>query len=319
MSTCSRFGETSLGRLVARFPRRIVLNTIEGMKEIFEPVSDAYRKNRSLRTWLSSLVALLVIVAVDALFKHPAAMLIAYAAPLSYATQRSGKGTGFALLPIVIALAIVHQAMLPAMSTDRLILESVVMLAAFIGVILVTDATERRLRTVQFQALHDPLTGALNRLGFEVKSDKLWDEAMVNDDILSLAVIDANKFKQLNDQHGHAAGDTALANLAQSLARWVGPSALIARLGGDEFVVLGHRLPKHVLTERLEKALDSYRSITHTLGFESTFSYGVAQYGVDGSSLYEMRAHADLEMYQLKSMQEAYSKRSPEILDIRLG
>lgn len=319
MSTCSRFGETSLGRLAARIPRRIVLNTIEGIRDFCEPASEAYRKHRALRTWISSLLALLVIMAIDALFKHPSAMLIAYAAPLSYATQRCGKGTGFALLPIVMLVAFVHQAALPAMGTDRIILETMVMLSVFIGVILVTDATEAKLRNVQYQALHDPLTGALNRLGFDMKSEKVWDEAMENDWIISLAVIDANDFKALNDKYGHAAGDTALMNLSHSIARWVGPSALIARMGGDEFVVLAPRYAKHILEERLEKANESYRSITHTYGFESSFSYGTAQFDLDGNSLYEMRGKADAEMYRQKTIQAIQKQNRPKILDIRLG
>lgn len=319
MSTCSRFGETSLGRLVARVPRHIVLNTIEGIRDFCEPASEAYRRHRALRTWISSLLALLVIMAIDALFNHPAAMLIAYAAPLSYATQRSGKMTGFALLPLVMLVAFVHQASLPAMGTDRIILESIVMLTVFVGVILVTDATESKLRTVQYQALHDPLTGALNRLGFDMKADKIWDEAMENDSVISLAVIDANDFKALNDKHGHEAGDTALMHLSHAIARWVGPSALISRMGGDEFMVLAPRYAKHVLEDRLQKAQESYRSITHTYGFESSFSYGTAQFGVDGNSMYEMRSKADADMYRQKAIHAQNGLQRRRSLDIRLG
>ncbi|MFJ7496791.1 diguanylate cyclase domain-containing protein [Streptomyces sp. NPDC097727] len=54
-----------------------------------------------------------------------------------------------------------------------------------------------------------------------------------------------NHFKQLNDRHGHAAGDTALAAIGARLSEWAGPRGVAGRLGGDEFAALARIEPRH--------------------------------------------------------------------------
>ncbi|WP_328380712.1 GGDEF domain-containing protein (plasmid) [Streptomyces sp. NBC_00440] len=80
----------------------------------------------------------------------------------------------------------------------------------------------------------DPLTGAQRRAAFERRAQRLL--ARHRQDSL-VCLIDLDNFKGLNDTHGHAAGDKALAATGERLARWAGPHGVVGRLGGDEFAV----------------------------------------------------------------------------------
>ena len=86
---------------------------------------------------------------------------------------------------------------------------------------------------LEYQSTHDPLTGVLNRRGFFTAARVVGDGDAV------LVVIDLDRFKAINDDHGHAVGDQVLQGVAQVLTQESEASdALVGRLGGDEFVVL---------------------------------------------------------------------------------
>jgi diguanylate cyclase (GGDEF)-like protein len=92
---------------------------------------------------------------------------------------------------------------------------------------------EQLVSTVEDQARQDPLTGLRNRLWL---GEHLAQSAGTQD--TALVFIDLDGFKQLNDHHGHAAGDTVLRDFGRALAEHCRPTDLAARLGGDEFVIL---------------------------------------------------------------------------------
>ncbi|MEU4655071.1 GGDEF domain-containing protein [Streptomyces sp. NPDC023723] len=81
----------------------------------------------------------------------------------------------------------------------------------------------------------DPLTGLLRRDAYTARARRLL--ARHGDDT-AVVMIDADKFKAINDGLGHAAGDTVLASIGARLTAWAGPRAAIGRLGGDEFAVV---------------------------------------------------------------------------------
>ncbi|MEU5971991.1 GGDEF domain-containing protein [Streptomyces globisporus] len=81
----------------------------------------------------------------------------------------------------------------------------------------------------------DPLTGLLRRDAYTARARRLL--ARHGDDV-TLVMVDADHFKQINDSLGHAAGDVVLAAFGARLAAWAGPRAAVGRLGGDEFAVI---------------------------------------------------------------------------------
>jgi diguanylate cyclase (GGDEF)-like protein len=84
----------------------------------------------------------------------------------------------------------------------------------------------------------DPLTELINRRGFERELKRALAHAKRYGTTAALVYLDLDRFKPVNDGHGHAAGDAVLKAVAQVLTRHVRASDLVARLGGDEFAVL---------------------------------------------------------------------------------
>jgi len=102
------------------------------------------------------------------------------------------------------------------------------------------DITERKKQELRLRALTttDHLTGLANRAGFEERLLAALDQARVNGSTGALLLVDLDRFKVVNDTHGHAVGDALLRAFAQRLARAVRPYDGVARFGGDEFAVI---------------------------------------------------------------------------------
>ncbi|WP_093802200.1 GGDEF domain-containing protein [Streptomyces sp. Wb2n-11] len=102
----------------------------------------------------------------------------------------------------------------------------------------------------------DPLTGLMRRDAYTARARRLL--ARHGDDTI-VVMVDADRFKEINDGLGHAAGDTVLASIAARLTVWAGPRAAVGRLGGDEFAVV-LALP----TDRREQCLAQLVRMLHT-------------------------------------------------------
>ena len=98
-------------------------------------------------------------------------------------------------------------------------------------------AAERDQRMIRWAALHDGLTGLPNRRGFEEEMAWRAPRAAEHDHALGLLYIDLDRFMQVNDALGYAAGDAALRAIADRIQPFLGPDAFAARIGGDAFVV----------------------------------------------------------------------------------
>ena len=95
-------------------------------------------------------------------------------------------------------------------------------------------AFKRALRTQLDWANTDPLTGVLNRRGFNSAASEFLESGRP----VTLIMIDVDRFKQINDVHGHSLGDAILSRLATRIAEVAGPNAATGRLGGDDFAVV---------------------------------------------------------------------------------
>ncbi|WP_306390214.1 GGDEF domain-containing protein [Methylophilus aquaticus] len=148
----------------------------------------------------------------------------------------------------------------------------------------------------------DQLTGVLNRRGMDEAFNTEIARFQRGGEPLSVALLDIDNFKLLNDQHGHAAGDSALKHLATVIKRTVRPTDIVTRMGGEEFVVL---LPNTFLEEavvtmsRLQRALTKEYFLGNNQKMLITFSAGVAlfQKADDMSSIL---LRADQAMYLAK-------------------
>ncbi|MDI4631481.1 diguanylate cyclase [Pelomonas sp. V22] len=157
------------------------------------------------------------------------------------------------------------------------------------------------------RASRDSLTGVANRAHFEHRLVEALARADAGGTRLALLFIDADRFKQINDQHGHEAGDQVLIALAQRVRSAVREHDLVARLGGDEFVVLieplRHADDAHRVTQQIEALVARPLALPTAAGpIEITpgISVGVALYPDHGHSAEALLRHADESMYRRK-------------------
>lgn len=155
---------------------------------------------------------------------------------------------------------------------------------------------EQQLRA---QANTDGLTGLLLRNRFLELAQQALDEARQSSQPLCLAFLDVDHFKPLNDDHGHAAGDVALAGLSAALRGKMRQHDLIGRIGGEEFAVLlpGLDLPHAVL--RAEALREAAHTVSRPNG-RLTISVGLAQYVAGQDHVASLIARADQAMRRAK-------------------
>jgi diguanylate cyclase (GGDEF)-like protein len=112
---------------------------------------------------------------------------------------------------------------------------ALVLLAAVAAIV---DRLRKALAREANQARNDPLTGLANRRACEERGELELARCQRSGQALSVAFLDFDGLKQINDNHGHAAGDAALIRLAKSAQAILRPTDLLSRIGGDEFVLL---------------------------------------------------------------------------------
>ena len=159
------------------------------------------------------------------------------------------------------------------------------------------------LELVQGLALTDPLTGLLNRRGFEQQRQRLCSASAAG---CTLLIIDIDHFKAINDAHGHLLGDKVIIAVANVLRSCVGERGPIARIGGEEFaVLLSHTSSAGgvELAERIRAAVEQgkiRRADTEESIGNVTVSFGVASCG-ENEQFDSMLARADRALYQSKT------------------
>jgi diguanylate cyclase (GGDEF)-like protein len=161
-----------------------------------------------------------------------------------------------------------------------------------------------RTRMLRLAADVDSLTGvATRRRGIEVL-DRYFRLAQRQRQPISIAAIDIDHFKQVNDRHGHLVGDMVLRRVAGLLAGFFRGEDIVARWGGEEFVVGMYAMPADAAQRRLETALATLRDEVFEAG-DSTlsvaFSAGVAEFPKDGDEWTALYRVADAALAQAKA------------------
>jgi len=162
---------------------------------------------------------------------------------------------------------------------------------------------KRESEAIRYLANHDALTGLPNRTLLEDRVKTAIEKANRNKNGLAIFYIDLDRFKPINDTHGHLVGDQILQNVAERMQVCLRASDTVARVGGDEFVILclegGSKEELAALAEKIRSALQTPFRIG-TLELTLDASIGIAVFPEHGQSFIDLVSIADDAMYQAK-------------------
>jgi diguanylate cyclase (GGDEF)-like protein len=164
-------------------------------------------------------------------------------------------------------------------------------------------ATAHRLNQTEVLTRTDELTGLCNRRGFGAHIEQRRREGAL--DGLSLILIDCDRFKHVNDAHGHLAGDRVLQSVASLLRAVAGPEDVACRLGGDEFCLLVQGHQRQGLERLADYIIGSARSLSrmhHHPPQMTTLSLGACTIVAGGQDWEHWYTQADTALYRAKRL-----------------
>jgi diguanylate cyclase (GGDEF)-like protein len=177
-------------------------------------------------------------------------------------------------------------------------------LVRFIATTIALDIENVRLHRV---AVTDPLTGAFNREFLNARLPAEIEAAAERDRPLSVAMVDVDHFKRVNDKYGHAVGDVVLADIAMRLRSAIRAGDLLVRYGGEEFLVLLPRATAERAVEvglrMQERCADGAIEVTSDVKISVTVSVGIAELrtGAALETPTELITRADAALYSAKA------------------
>lgn len=171
----------------------------------------------------------------------------------------------------------------------------------------VTDSIRERVHLMEAESKRDGLTGAYNRSYMDALLRDEFDEARKNNWPLSLIFIDLDRFKQLNDNHGHAVGDQALCHATRLLDFTTRDTDMVARYGGEEFVIILPGVDSRTASALAQRVVEAFRTTELVIesgeALQITVSAGLAS--LDEKNIFKHCAAllhaADQAMYQAKA------------------
>jgi diguanylate cyclase (GGDEF)-like protein len=216
-------------------------------------------------------------------------VVVQYAAMLGYVMTHYDLAEAYRQRPNVGEFNTIYQ-------IRRLVLLSSAVLLSFLYM--------TRSRALVNDAIHDPLTGLLNRGYFDTLFDHEIERARRYGHSFAVVMVDADHFKHVNDTVGHAAGDAVLKALGQLLRNGVRDSDSVVRFGGEEFVLLLNETAAaaaQTKAEALRLAAQNNPVITPTgTRVDLTVSIGIAIYPDDGDNAHVLLSCADQRMLRAK-------------------
>jgi diguanylate cyclase (GGDEF)-like protein len=270
------------------------------LQELVDCAIELYRDSALCRAICMNLLFLAGLMSLDGLAGFPTGTRMAYVLPIWLATKRGGRHAGATLVLVTTFLLVLVDSAKGGRNSSMLV-NCAMQTAVLYLLMLIFDRVESELRTVTKLATRDPLTGLFSRMEIEDRGRRAADRGVVSEHPLSIAMIDCDRFKELNDTFGHAFGDEVLRLLSKAMKRCLGSDAIIGRAGGDEFIVILPNRDRLAALSQLEATLDRFMSNTEVIGRSAGFSYGIAVLGEDGYDYDRLLRAADEDMYRRKA------------------
>ncbi|MCP5404896.1 MAG: EAL domain-containing protein [Pseudomonadaceae bacterium] len=169
-------------------------------------------------------------------------------------------------------------------------------------------------------ATSDQLTGLVNRTRFKEELERAVNLSRRHETSGVLIFIDLDRFKEVNDTHGHEAGDRILQGVADILRQQMRSTDVVARLGGDEFGIIMHNIPVDKAEAKVHKIVEKVKAMAldyNGAKLGTTMSMGMVQYPQDEKGVDHLIMSADLAMYRAKDMgrNRLFVERADETAD----
>jgi diguanylate cyclase (GGDEF)-like protein len=252
-----------------------------------------------------ALIGLALVIALsllDYLTGYEMSFAIFYLIPVGLAAWYVGRNTSLAMaLASAVAWQITNKLAGEVLSSPLLYTwNTAVRLVAFSIVAILLHKLRVALERERKLSRIDPLTLVMNRRAFYEEFERELLRAQRYKHPLTIAYIDLDDFKALNDRFGHSAGDTLLRTVADTIGRTIRDTDMVARLGGDEFAILfpdtdstGAQKALTKISERLQRAMDR-------AGWSVTFSVGAITCPVPSTTIEAILRDVDRAMYSIK-------------------
>jgi diguanylate cyclase (GGDEF)-like protein len=203
-----------------------------------------------------------------------------------------------------IAICSIEEVNAPSYSSTSLLVVSIAFRALFFAAVAIAAHDVKRAhRVLEVRSERDPLTGLLNRRGFEKAARLEIERARRHHRPIALAFLDIDDFKRINDQRGHWTGDRVLQLVGQTL---LGGRQLdvAARVGGDEFVILMPETSTRGAQMAVERLRRSFHASARSFGVRATFTTGVATFARPPRHVGALLAEADRLLFEGKRTQK---------------
>jgi diguanylate cyclase (GGDEF)-like protein len=177
---------------------------------------------------------------------------------------------------------------------------ALVRLGFFLAVCLSLVSMRCSMESLEEHSRTDPLTGAANLRGFTERAQVEIDRSLRYGHPITVAYLDVDDFKAINDNFGHSIGDEVLTRIAELTLRKIRKTDILGRLGGDEFAILFPQTEPESAKVVLKRIRENLSEEMRIRGWTVTFSGGAATFKAPPSSVDEMIKKADDLMYEAK-------------------
>jgi diguanylate cyclase (GGDEF)-like protein len=260
-------------------------------------------RTRRLLAWAAGLLAIAAIGWIDYVSGTELRVFPLYYVPISILAWHGGR-IGALLSAALCSLAWLEANLLAGMqfsSTDLWTANTLLQGASFATVGYLIATLQAGLARERSLSCTDALTGLLNRRAFDEESVLVLSLCRRKQRPVTLAYVDLDSFKVVNDTLGHRAGDQLLRRVADVLRGSIRPSDLCSRLGGDEFAVLLPDADSGEARSALERICSLLSETTARYGCPVTASIGAVTFTRVSETLEAMLAEADAKMYMAKA------------------
>jgi diguanylate cyclase (GGDEF)-like protein len=247
---------------------------------------------------IAAVAAITLIEIIDYVFNVPFELSIVYIVPVLIVTWVISYRTGIVLAVFAGLLCLfVTMVTEPEMSRIAILFNEAITLGVTLGGVYIVALYKTRF----IASTSDFLTGVANARRFYEVLELEAARARRYHQPFTIVFLDLDDFKNINDAHGHAAGDDVLCEVADCLLGETRDTDIVARLGGDEFMILMPEADPDSARATMERLRTRLAETLAAIDREVTFSAGVVTFAVPAETTRTMVAEADMLMYAAKA------------------